>query len=672
MSIENNFQKILLISVYSFHVDRKLYEVSLSNIYFFIQNFNGTASLEVFSSFFCRYIMDDPLLEIDHFLFIIRCLTRFCYHSQEAVSTIMNTPSLIKLLFANCQFNVSSNKLYIPKLMILFRVIASQSEKFAAELQARLNIIPFLLNIIGDVVTKTTTTSQCIHLWLVFLHYGIRDDSVNELSPMFFTLLKQLQSIQVDNLETGIVSYASTLITLLKFLTDRYFDTVKHLIPTLDELCCQFMHITSDEKNIPREFMKLTSNTIHLLSSLPQTSMIFFSSRMRDFLKSAVFTRSIENLKHCSFLLNAGKKNYVSSLPSLNVPTSILNTNNDLLLVHSGVKYCLMHGNQDLVQHILNEPLWYYVSSVLEHPQLAEISNLWCARYEIYFLCDILDLCLRFNAFVDQKLLQMAFVLVRIIPADDASRIEKIFGDVIFNERIYRQVITEHSGTGTILRDLESMEQFFARELNLPKLNAELMSTTRGSECALSTDWYYIPILKISNTKEGNVNVDAESIRSVLRWIHLLETLSDDLKTDMSVAARYCRVTCIFLCGDVFLEVSDILLDILREMLKRNDKLNFKKSIPGISSFYDFYRELCEQFVSSSYGNPVFGAYMLVPLQQKHSCELRRYIWTEQAVAFRFLSVAENQLPVSISCFLEPCETDLNLVETYLQVIATG
>lgn len=616
--------------------------------------------------------MDDPLLEVDHLLFIIRCLTRFCYHSVEAASVIMNTPSLIEILFANCQCNTSSNKLYIPKLMILFRVIACQSEKFAADLQARLNIIPFLLNIIGDVVTKTTSASQCMHLWLVFLHHGIRDESVNELSPMFFTLLKQLQGIQGDNLKPGIVSYASTFITLLTFLTDRYFDAVKHLLPTLDELCCQWLHKLLLEKSIPRELVKLTSNTIHLLSSLPQMSMICFPSKMRDFLKSAAYKRLTENLKHSSFLLHASKKNFVPSLPSLNVPATILSTSNDLLLVHSALKYCLRHGDQDLAEHILNEPLWFYVTSVLEHPQLAEVSNLWCARYEIYFLCDILDLCLRFDGFVDRKLLQMAFVLVRIIPADDARRIEKIFGDIIFNDRIYRQVITEYSDAGTVFRDLESMEQFFARELNLPKRNVTLISTPRGSECALSTDWYYVPILKIINTEEKNTNVDAESIRSVLRWILLLETLSDDLKTDMSVAARYCRVSCVFLCGDVFLEVSDILLNILREMLKHNDKLNFKKPIPGISSFYDFYRELCEQFVSSSYGNPVFGAFMLVPLQQKHNCELRRYIWTEQAVAFRFLGVTENQLPIPISCFLEPCETDLNLVETYLRVIATG
>lgn len=601
-------------------------------------------------------------------LFIIRCLTRFCYHSPEAVSTIMQTPSLVEILFANCQFHASSNKLYIPKLMILFRVIASHSEKFALDLQARLNIIPFLLNIIGDTVTKTTTASQCMYLWLVFLHYGIRDDSINELSPMFFTLLKQLQGIQTDNPKTGIVSYASTFITSLKFLVDRYLDSVKHLIPTLDELGCQWLHVLVHEKNVTREFAKLASNTIHLLTGLPQT--MIFPSRMREYLKCAAFTRSTENLKHCSFLLNASKKNFVPSLPSLNVPASILSTSNDLLLVHSAVKYCLAHGDQNVAQYILNEPLWFYVTSVLEHQQLAEVSNLWCARYEIYLLCDIVDLCLRFDTFVDRRLLQMAFVLVRIIPNDDAGRIEKILGDVVFNDRIYREVM-EQSGSDTVLGDLESMEQFFARELNLPKTNVGLVSSARGSECALATDWYYIPIIRVSNAR-GEGKVEAESIRSVLRWIHLLETLSDDLKTDMSLAARYCRVACVFLCDDVFLEVSDILHDILREMLKRNDKLNFKKAIPGISSFYDFYRELCEQFVSSSYGNAVFGAYVLVPLQQKHSSDLRRYIWSEQPVVFRFLRVTENQLPIPLSCFLEPCETNLNLVETYLMAIASG
>lgn len=615
-----------------------------------------------------RYLIDDPLLEVDHYLSIIKCLTRIAYHSDEAAAVIVNTPSLLEMLFLNCQFPLESEKLYIAKLMILFRVIACRSAKFAATLATRLNLIPFLLGIIGDATTKTSTASQCIYLWLILLHQCIAPESVSEFSPAFCTLLNQLFSIQIDDLQSGVITFATALITLLTFLFDQFPDTVRFLVPTLERLCCQWMNVIVNEKQLPREFLKLTSNTIHLLtrvrsSDLPLSS---FHAKVTAFGDTLAYQRVTAELHGCSFLLNAGKKNYVPSLPSLSIPSSILTSSNSLLLVHSILKYNLKFNGV-----VSLDPVWTYVTAVLNHSTLSEVASLWPARYEISFLCDVLSWCSQKQMSIDRKLLQLAFTLVRIIHIDDAAHIEDIFSQIVFNANVYLKIIATGCYATDVLSDLESIEQFFAQELRLPKTNATLMSTPRGIECTLPTDWYYVPILRISNAKSDG-SVDAATMKPVLRWIHLIECMADDIKTDMSLSARYCRVCCVFFCGDVFLEVADVLHDILREMLKRNDRLEFKKPIPGMSSFYDFYRELCEQFVSSSYCNPVFSAYVLVPLQQKHDCRIRQYVWTEQAVMLRFLNVKVDQLLVPIECYLQPCETNLQLIETYLRMIATG
>lgn len=574
------------------------------------------------------------------------------------------------MLFLNCQFPVKFDKLYIAKVMILFRVIACRSAKFAATLVARLNLVPFLLSIIGDAVTKTSTASQCIYLWHVLLHQGLASDSVSELSPTFFILLNQLFSIQIDNLESGIITFATALIILLTFLFDHFGDIVRFLVPTLERLCCQWINVIEKEERLPREFIKLTANMIHFLTHIRSINVPLwtFHAKLIVLVETSSYRKLINELQNCSYLLNANKRNFVASLPSLCIPATILHSRNSFLLVHSILKYDLNFNDHifDLNDHILS-----YITSILNHSTLLEVTRFWPARFEIAFLCNILSLCCQRQVFMERRLLQLAFTLVRIIHVDDASRIENIFCKVLFNAHVYQNIIVNDNRATDVFVELESIEQFFARELCLPKTNATLMSTKRGTESALPTDWYYVPILRISNAK-SNENVDVGIIKPALRWIYLIEYMSDDIKIDISLSARYCRVSCVFFCGDVFLEVTDILYDILREITKRNDRLEFKKPIPGITSFYDFYRELCEQFVSTSYCNPVFGAYMLIPLQQKHDCRLRQYVWMEQAIMLRFLTIKLEELLVSIDCYLKPCETNLQLIETYLRTIATG
>ncbi len=619
-----------------------------------------------------RYLIEDPLFEIDHFLLVIKCLTRLCYHSVEATTVVLNTTSLLEILLANCQLPSQTDKLYTAKLMILFRVIACRSYAFAENLQTRMNLVSFLLDIVGDSVTKTSTSSQCIYLWHVFLHHGIQLESVSNFTPMFYTLLNQLFAIRAGELTASLIVYATALVTLLTFLFERFFDLVQFLVPVLEQLCCQWVSILSNERHPPREFVKLTSNTIYLLSLVPPERVPSFHAKIRTFLHTSAYDRHSQDLKSCSFLLNASKKNFADSLPSLCVPPGILTGTNSLLLVHSLVKYNLRHGDRTFARDLLNEHVWPHVMTVLQHPQLAEMANIWCARFEIAFLCDVVNLCSKWEIFVERRLLQLAFALVRIVHTDDACAIAAVFEKVIFNSRVYDEIVMDQSDVSTALADLESMEQFFLAELNLPKRKAVLMSTPRGTESALPTDWFYVPILRISNTKSVYGDVDADTMRPLLRWIRLIENLADEIRTDMTLAARYCRICCVFFCGDVFLEVADLLRDILLEIVKRNHSLEFKKAVPGMSSFYDFYRELCEQFVSASYCNPVFAAYVLIPLQQKHDVELRKYVWTEQTTMLRFLTLSVDQLPIPLSSYLEPCETNLQLIESYLTIIATG
>lgn len=55
-------------------------------------------------------------------------------------------------------------------------------------------------------------------------------------------------------------------------------------------------------------------------------------------------------------------------------------------------------------------------------------------------------------------------------------------------------------------------------------------------------------------------------------------------------------------------------------------------------SFCCRYGELLLQFSAVSYGDTLFGAFLLLPLQQRQDPQLRRMIWGENAVVLHLLS----------------------------------
>lgn len=64
--------------------------------------------------------------------------------------------------------------------------------------------------------------------------------------------------------------------------------------------------------------------------------------------------------------------------------------------------------------------------------------------------------------------------------------------------------------------------------------------------------------------------------------------------------------------------------------------------------FIHSYRQILEQFVGVSYGDPVFGRFVLIPLQQRHSIQLRKLVWCEMEAVLRFLSTPIDKVGASI------------------------
>jgi hypothetical protein len=56
------------------------------------------------------------------------------------------------------------------------------------------------------------------------------------------------------------------------------------------------------------------------------------------------------------------------------------------------------------------------------------------------------------------------------------------------------------------------------------------------------------------------------------------------------------------------------------------------------------YTQLVEQFAAVSYGDELFGHFVLVPLQQCHSPSYRKLVWSEHAAVLRVLRTQPEQV----------------------------
>ncbi|XP_012944871.1 RNA polymerase II-associated protein 1 [Aplysia californica] len=166
-------------------------------------------------------------------------------------------------------------------------------------------------------------------------------------------------------------------------------------------------------------------------------------------------------------------------------------------------------------------------------------------------------------------------------------------------------------------------------------------------------------------------------VTSVLQWNFLLEEVRGTELDSLSVSVRLSRVMCTFLTGSqMFLEqpVRRYLAGLLRAFTcaKHLARLDFEASVPGLTSFYDLYQEVLEEYEAASFGDPVFGLYVLLPLQQRHGADLRRALWGERSKILRSLRVPLSELLIPVENFLCPDETDVELVGIYLRALVCG
>ncbi|XP_030887442.1 RNA polymerase II-associated protein 1 isoform X3 [Leptonychotes weddellii] len=201
-------------------------------------------------------------------------------------------------------------------------------------------------------------------------------------------------------------------------------------------------------------------------------------------------------------------------------------------------------------------------------------------------------------------------------------------------------------------------------------------------EPLLPTDWPFLPLIHLyhqaSDTPSGLPPADTvgTALRA-LQWVLVLESWRPQALRAMPPAARLARLMCVFLVdSELFREtpVQHLVAALLARLCQPKvlPDLKLDCPLPGLASFPDLYASFLEHFEAVSYGNHLFGALVLLPLQRRFSVTLRLALFGEHVGALRALGLPLTQLPVSLECYTEPPEDNLALLQLYFRALVTG
>ncbi|KAL0969305.1 hypothetical protein UPYG_G00225320 [Umbra pygmaea] len=218
-----------------------------------------------------------------------------------------------------------------------------------------------------------------------------------------------------------------------------------------------------------------------------------------------------------------------------------------------------------------------------------------------------------------------------------------------------------------------------------PWLSTQLLPELTGP--SLPSDWPFLPLislyeragapdgggLQVESLPEGSV----QSVTHCLQWLLLLEVWRDQALTVVLPVAKLARLACVFLCSsDLFLErpVQRLTWALFRMLTRppQLEALDLNSPPPGLASFSDLYSALMGQFEAVSFGDPLFGCFILLPLQRRYSATMRLGLFGEHAGLLRSLGVMLDQLAIPIEKFTSPPEDSLPLLRLYFRALVTG
>nr|XP_013014294.1 RNA polymerase II-associated protein 1 isoform X2 [Cavia porcellus] len=168
-------------------------------------------------------------------------------------------------------------------------------------------------------------------------------------------------------------------------------------------------------------------------------------------------------------------------------------------------------------------------------------------------------------------------------------------------------------------------------------------------EPLLPTDWPFQPLIHLYHQASdaplglSPTNTMGTAMR-VLQWVLVLESWRPKALLAVPPAARLARLMCVFLVDSELFRETPIqrLVEALLAQLclpRVLPSLNLDCPLPGLTSFPDLYASFLEHFEAVSFGDHLFGALVLLPLQRRFCVTLRLALFGEHVGALRALGL---------------------------------
>ncbi|XP_070836075.1 RNA polymerase II-associated protein 1 [Chaetodon trifascialis] len=218
-----------------------------------------------------------------------------------------------------------------------------------------------------------------------------------------------------------------------------------------------------------------------------------------------------------------------------------------------------------------------------------------------------------------------------------------------------------------------------------PWISSHLLPELTGP--TVPSDWPFLPLVSLYErtgvSDGGGLAVEElpqgalQAVSHCLQWLLLLEVWREEALKVIPPVAKLARLSCVFLCSsDLFLErpVQRLTWGLFRLLTRQSrlDSLDLNVPPPGLASFQDLYSALLTQYEAVSFGDRLFGCWVLLPLQRRYSASMRLAVFGEHVGMLRSLGVTVEQLSVPIERFTSPPEDSLALLRLYFRSLVTG
>jgi len=594
-----------------------------------------------------QYIIFNMNLGSSCLLDISDILTGIASRGEKYAFLVVETnlyKHLYSLVFTNLHYDDLSET-----FVFLTRVICIQSVKCALKL-LEMKILDSIFKYINN-PTNTPLLLECLYLWQTFFEYKLAGQTIAEVANLVLKFVDRSVGLSADLTKTDLSLMSASLSLIdsaLRNFGKMYIDPVYQLT----EVILARLLSSTDLPNF--ETSKLIGNCFSVLSS---KNLKFDSVSLKavEYLNKH-FGKICEILYEKSWLMSNYVNNSPKCYPSLGFINVSLNGGEPLFMLIGIMKFLCNNPRNFNVP----KQFWTYLNKLMKSS--IDVSH-WYCRYEIIFLINMLKTLTNIQFEVDSTH-KIAMTLISFIPKHMAEELYYTL-KLYFNSNFIESIKYESN--------FDILKSFY--EILIPNKKSTCTSILITElNPILPKDWLFLPIIKIHETPFFKSSREGESLlKESLANILFMETHYPEVCEQTPLAARYCRVACTFMCGrrgTIFHEVKSMLNQIWHIYAAQNNNLSFKDPIQGIESFYDFYKTLCEHYVSVSYSDTVFGAYIMLPLQRKHSVELRKLVWSEIELP-QTINIDEEHLDrIPMHNYTRPVETNQELLKMYTRVMS--